>query len=167
MDLITREQIIDAMVMAGYYWISDHQPQGALCVYKWLSTLKVSKKLQEKINGLKSDWNAVFSSEYKESDFQIPSIEYDGNDEEVRLLHIAGQIIMNTLASGNFEMGHLYLLEWSAEWSLLYSQVIAMIKKSQFKMQYVEWLLTHTFTAFDILGTNEFEIAGYKIEKIK
>ena len=166
MTLIVKEQMIKSMITVGYYFLTDEQPHASLCIYKWLSKLTIiNTKLKKELDNFHNAWKTTFQDK-KESDFEIPPINDNGDDEEQKLLYVAAQIIMNVLSIGDYEMGYMHLVEWSEDWPLLYIQVKEMIKKSSFKMSFTEWLMGHTFMAFDILGEKEFQSAGYSIKKI-
>ena len=168
MDKQLINDTISNLVTIGYFWIGDENPQCALNIYKLLKQLNnLTKAQQKKIDDLYHDWKSLFSVKYKEESFEIIEIPqtYKINDER-KLLWISSQTIMNMIASANFEMGYMFLLEMSENWHELYINIIELIKKSEFKMSFSEWLTMHFLVALDINGSKEMELAGYKITKI-
>lgn len=169
MEKELKDNIIANIVAIGYYWVSDENPQCALNIYKLLSKLKETTKSQKKkIDDFYHDWKAVFNAKYNEKSFDIVNIpESYSADDDTKLLYISSQVIMNLIASANFEMGYMFLLEMSQDWNELYINVLELIKKSEFKMPFSEWLTMHFLVALDINGSKDMELAGYKITKLE
>jgi hypothetical protein len=164
-----KDNIISNIISIGYYWISDENPQCSINIYKLLNKLNtLTKSQRKKIDDFYHDWNALFKVKYNEKEFELINIpnNYSSNDD-LKLLWISSQTIMNLIASTNYEMGYMFLLEMSQDWNELYINVIELIKKSKFKLPFSEWLIMHFLVALDINGTKDMELAGYKITKLE
>lgn len=169
MNNTLKDNTISNLVSIAYFWIGDENPQCALNIYKLLDKLdNLTKSQRKKIDDLYHDWNSLFSVKYHNTNFETVGIPKSYSaDDDIKLLWISSQTIMNLIASANFEMGYMFLLEMSEDWNELYINVINLIKKSEFKMSFSEWLTMHFMLALDINGTSEMELAGYKIIKLE
>lgn len=162
-----KQNTIDNLVAVSYYWIGDENPQCSLNVCKLLMKLEdLTKSQKKKIDDLYHDWKALFSTRYKESEFEIINLPDKYVDDEGKLLFIAVQSIMNLIGATNYEMAFMFLIEMSENWNELYINVVEAVKKSEFKLPFSEWLTMHFMLALDINGKKDMEFAGFKIEKI-
>lgn len=169
MDKQLTNDTISNLVAIGYFWIGDDNPQCSLNICKLLQELNNLTKAQKKsVDDLYHDWKALFLTKYKEDKFEVIKIPKNyTSDDERKLLWISSQAIMNMIASANFEMAYMFLLEMSQEWNELYINVIDLIRKSEFKLSFSEWLTMHFMLALDINGKKDMELAGFRIEKLE
>lgn len=159
---------IESLVTIAYYWIGERNPQCAYSIIKLLEKLELSKKSAKRLDDLTSDFKTFFNGinhTFDYDTFEEIDIPNNINSEEEKLLWISGITILNLISSGNFELGYTMLMDMSINWKELYIYVVNSLKKQPFVNMFSEWLITHFFMAYDLLGEKEMSMLGYKIIK--
>lgn len=168
--MLSNQQVfekIDKITTIAYYWLGEDNFQCAQTICGLLNHLDLTRREFNRVNELQSDIKTMAKSKNKSLDgieeIKIPPACVS---KEEKLLWISINVLMNLFNSGNFEMGYLFLTELSEDWNMLYINIIPVIKASSFKTELADWAVEHLFFAVDILGKDDFEAYGYKIEKI-
>lgn len=161
-----KTEYIDKLVTIGYFWLSEENYTCPYSIYELLSNLKLNKKEKDRVEGLKTDTITMGKEKFSTNEIEKINIPNPCNTDEKKLLWITLMTLMNLFNSGNFEMGYMFLMEFTETWKEVYINIIPLIQGSEFKDEIINWAMTHFFFAKDIINKESFELYGYKIKKI-
>lgn len=162
LSVSVKKDIIDSIVTVAYYWMGEQNQQATISIIGMLEQIDCNP-LDKKVSDLHKDFQTFFHNP-DESLYQ--KIMVQGEDEEKKLLWVAGVCVMNLFKSANFELGYTVLMDMSINWPELYSSVISTLRKQPFKDEVVMWLVTHFIMARDLVGEDEINMMGYSVKKI-
>lgn len=161
-----KTDVINSLVAISYFWMGEDNPQASLSIIKMLHNIELPTVLKEKVDDLYSDFKTFFTGKYDEEVFSEIKIPEKYITDENKLMYIAGITILNLFSSGSFEVGYNQLIDMSVNWNDLYVYVINSLKNQKFKNEVTDWLLGHTYMAYDIIGNDDMIALGYKVTKI-